>query len=677
MKNALLGGMDAGSALGAARSDPATDFNHPYWWANVYDYNLYGDPTLNYAGGQLAAPQPEPSIYWVRTEPEGISPCGDPVTLTVRGARSGEVLTVPGAEALGATVGEVEDDGAALYSVELANARALGGRVVVPISLGDGTGAGSLYRLPSRVYDAAGNVEGDPTLVGIVDILEAQSAPAAGEVALKVRMAAPLRPPAQFQGENFYAVIWYIDADGDGWEDQSAHYYQYQGDEWALYSLDPWNEELAWADFIREGDALTIRFSPELLPAGTTSVRWRATAWAYSAWTGYTYQELGRQGALCVGAEPTLEPAPVFPSAAGGSGAEGAGAVNLAAVPSPFAVVNPSTGWGEWESVGPREGAFCPTSAPLGTSLGIAGTAPGMTAYRQGAGPLSLSPLAGEPWASGDALLLPVPGLVLAAGLDGFNAMLVVGGSTAVVPPGGMAEVPLHVPGYLSVAAGQGVAVALRTPSGEVPLRPAPHGWTRGWFPGAAHIDGWGGTRWRSRLVLFNGTPDPSTARLTFHPGGWEGEPRTIDLDLPSWQALQVEDILAARFGAEGFGLLEVVSAVPVQGWVVTHPEGDPDGGQLILPLTDEGALGAGDAFLYPESMAGLREVLFLSNPGPEWMECLVDGNLVGLGPGRNVWLPAHAGTPVEVLKGRLFATLSVQDAQGDPAVLHLGASAP
>jgi hypothetical protein len=669
MKNILIQGMDAGSALGAARSDPASDFDHPYWWANVYDYNLCGDPTLTYAGGQLPAAQPEPSVYWVRTQPEGVSPCGEEVSLTVRSAGSGKTLTVPGALALGAEVGEVKDEGDGVYTVRLANARALGGQVSIAVDLDGGAGSASLYRVPSRIYDESGNVEGDAKLVDIVDIVEAGSALEAEELVLDLRLAGPLHTPSQFQGENFYAVIWSIDADGDGWEDQSAHFYQYQGDEWALYALDPDYEELEAAGFFREGDRLTIRVPADLIPAGTTALRWRVAAWVYSTRSGYTYQELEREGALCVGAEPGLEPAPVFP------GGAGAGGINPTAASASFAVISVSMGWGDWDIVGAHEAAYCPLS--LGDSLGVAGVPAGMTAYRQGTGPLSLAPMDTGLWAAGDDAILPVAGTLLAAGLDGYTAVIEAGGTKILVTPGRMTEIPWTEPGRVAVASGQGVALHLRTEGGDIPLHPASQGWTHGWIPGVAHIDGFGGTRWRSRLVLWNGTSDSSEVRLTFHPGGWEGEALSVTLQVPAGSVMREEDILLSRFGVEGFGLLEIESETPLQGWIATHLEGDPEGGQLIPPMREEEALGPGDAFPVPASVSSMKEKLLLANGGPEWTEFQMDGRLYGLAPGRNVWMPAPAGTPVQVLKGRLFATLSVQDAEGNPAVLHLKGAIP
>ncbi len=76
----------------------------------------------------------------------------------------------------------------------------------------------------------------------------------------------------------------------------------------------------------------------------------------------------------------------------------------------------------------------------------------------------------------------------------------------------------------------------------------APPGDTVLVIPAVAHIQGVGGTLFRTDVVLFNPLGVPVTARLVLVPTG--GEPEQVaEVELATWEVIALDDVVASLFG--------------------------------------------------------------------------------------------------------------------------------
>ncbi|HPR64119.1 MAG TPA: C25 family cysteine peptidase [Thermoanaerobaculia bacterium] len=312
MKNLVLEGMDAGTALLMAKSDPAADRSHSYWWANLYDYNLYGDPTVTFYGGDLSQSFPEPGIYWSRVEPEVVPPCGGEIHLTLRGSSSNQTLSFgnpvsearafPPANISLQTVTETRDNQYhASINADLSSN--LPGTILLPVTLGSTTIDLPIQIASASVSDPAGDFGGAPEM-GSADIVQISLGEAGTEVLLDLDVASPLLPVSFFQGEDFYAAVWWLDTLGDGQIDMSVRYYMYQGTEWAILTTEPYNDSIIEVPFIRKTSGVTVRVPTIDFLSRGDSLCAQGSAYAITFNYGDNYEELGSWACLCLGDSP-------------------------------------------------------------------------------------------------------------------------------------------------------------------------------------------------------------------------------------------------------------------------------------------------------------------------------------------------------------------------------------
>ena len=666
MENLIAGGMDAGTAMHMANGDPLTDWGDPYWWANRFDYNLYGDPTVVYAGGQWATPVPEPEIYWATVGSAAAGGCPQDLELLVRGAGEGLTLSVPGAPVLGAEVEAMTDLGGGLYSAVLSGARVLAGRQALPVALGATEAAPVVTGLLPTLYDPEGNYDGAAER-GFADILRASTRMEGDDFVFEMDLARDLPSTSTYTGEDFFIGVWWLDTDGDRAIDMSLRYQVYQRQAYAVLVSEP---DFEFQELV--ASEAGPRFIRATVPASLLSVTgaamfWQPSVYDYTKRYGYTYQDVTRWSAQCV--QGGALRVGVLPGGTGGLH----GAVNPAPQTAWFGAVDPVSGGGRWEALEAR--TDCAWEAEPSASFWAAGTAPGATGFAAGTDPFAFQAPNTALWAAGDAACLDLGGGVEVVSMDSGDAVLKAGGRTVVVPPNGSVSVPLDASACLSVKEGQNVAVFLSTDDGAFPLRPADRGFTAAWFPGAAHIAGAWDSSWASRLTLLNPNAGDAAVDIVLHRGGWTAATHAMAMVIPAGASRTLEDIVVAVGGAPGFGTLEVTASAPLQGWLWTYNEGDPAQGQMIPPLASEEALVAGEVVGVPEALKGDLTKVLLTNPGPGWAEVAVGQTLLGFAPGMNLIQPVGDGEAVGIVRGRALVTLSARQQSGQAAALHITAS--
>jgi len=121
------------------------------------------------------------------------------------------------------------------------------------------------------------------------------------------------------------------------------------------------------------------------------------------------------------------------------------------------------------------------------------------------------------------------------------------------------------------------------------------------WVPAAAHATGFGGSQWRTELVLANLGPESSQLELAFLPTGSDNtSPVTTTLALAPGEVRVVDDAVEALFGASGTGALRIVpDAGPVTVLSRTYnltPEGTY--GQFIAAVPETAGFAAGESAL-------------------------------------------------------------------------------
>ena len=77
--------------------------------------------------------------------------------------------------------------------------------------------------------------------------------------------------------------------------------------------------------------------------------------------------------------------------------------------------------------------------------------------------------------------------------------------------------------------------------------------------PAAAHVSGFGGSRWRTDLELHNSRQQPVTCRVELLERGIaNGQPRAIDIEVGPESSDRVSDVVAAGFGFQGAAALRI-----------------------------------------------------------------------------------------------------------------------
>ena len=669
-RNLIAGGMDAGGALMLAKTAPDLDYDEqPFWWQNIYGYNLYGDPTAAYRGGTLASPFPEPTIYWVRPQPEALIPCGEDLELTVKASGPGLAADMdPEAwEGLGAWQTGISDLQNGSYKIYLADPILLADRQAAPVTMGGETDWANLTLLPSGFTDGPDNVEGGYNIAGL-DILETNSYTDGGDAVFTLRVKGGFSDPGDFMRDAYYAVAWWLDADRDGTEDYSVRFYMYREDEWAVAMSESDALDRVAAGFERRGDTLTVRVPLDFFPEGKWWLTWQIWTYATPGGSIAGYQTPADWVALCFNPPQSPGSAPVTGLKTG----DAIVALNL--TPErwwTFGAVAPVEGIGFRDEVVENgrqwiwEGAA--DTAMIETGAGIATFVLDREQFR-------IQVPAGSAWSAGDrAVMASYHGQLQLANLGRGEAVVRLGTADHCLLPNTVEEVAVEGPETLQVIVGTGVHAFRVTPDGAVPLSPDGRGLGHGWLAGAANGTGVNGTRWASRLTLANGGEAAAGFVLTLHKGGWAGETVRVTGELPADTSDTVENVMAELFDTEGFGTVEWEGPPSLQVYMQTYAEGTEDASQLILSAGESAVLTAGRRFALPADLGDLGAKVFWTNPGPGWATVKMAGTPVVFAPGAVIWTPIAVEEDIQIETGRLFALLSLTDAQGRPAAVWIG----
>jgi len=171
---------------------------------------------------------------------------------------------------------------------------------------------------------------------------------------------------------------------------------------------------------------------------------------------------------------------------------------------------------------------------------------------------------------------------------------LAVGGPTAYGSPDGRQWRPLPCSGEVSRGADDLAwdGAGLVTVDGRRLIRLTPHGDSLV-VPGVAHLDGQGGSRWRTELELLNHGSEDSSVRLELlQQGQGNPEPSGATVTVPAGQAVRLEDVLATLFSASGNAALRVTPDRPTVDVAARTFDARPSGtvGQGVTPRAEADA---------------------------------------------------------------------------------------